>query len=496
MSFTSQRGVEIVPPCAVRVEPVNYVRAVLSKCRGARCQIFRETFSRFKGWKRRFFFLDRRAIPDAMAWRHHDFDGGLATTWEFPGFRPIFKDTEGNGNVLSFCLCVRSVWRILTFTFLFATVTMSEYLRFPFLSVATILKALALTSQDQIEKHTTRPFSSGKTIPIKTDHQKRVEVEDPKIVSTRERKARAAAKKREKRKEVSTRAKHVSSLKALRAVGLIGPATENPSEAVAKTAESREDRSLHIPHHDSANISVHDDGGYVLTLMKGSRPETKLTMCPSGPSARESNALTNATALERAWFNLGRGASTQTDILERFENLQVDYDQLAETHSECGETIKKLVQARKPNSELSQVNKDQALRIRELEDELARKDSAVVFTERINVERALEKEKLRHEYMQSLSEPFNLAIQARWAKGLAEERSEENLSELMSRMEGLDPYADKKMFVEYEKLFEKQHPYVEKISRGFRHTVSDLLKVHSLKLLGIPYPCPRHPDLV
>nr|GEX27632.1 hypothetical protein [Tanacetum cinerariifolium] len=113
-----------------------------------------------------------RAIPDAMAWRHHDsdindsvledgfseqdiqtltervidlrpvpsgllFQGGLATTWDFLGFRPVFKDTEGN----------------------------------------------------------------GQAIPDKTGHQKKVAVEDPKIVATRERKACAAAKKREKKKQ-------------------------------------------------------------------------------------------------------------------------------------------------------------------------------------------------------------------------------------------------------------------------------------------------------
>ncbi|GKF62016.1 hypothetical protein Tco_0182070 [Tanacetum coccineum] len=106
--------------------------------KGAGGQIFRETFSGLKGWKKRFFVLDRRVIPDAMAWRHHDSDvndpspedgfsasdvqmlteqvvdlrpvpsgllflGGLATTWDFPGFRLVFKDTEGNGNILLFC---------------------------------------------------------------------------------------------------------------------------------------------------------------------------------------------------------------------------------------------------------------------------------------------------------------------------------------------------------------------------------------------------------
>nr|GFA12433.1 hypothetical protein [Tanacetum cinerariifolium] len=103
--------------------------------KGAGGQIFQETFSGLKGWERRFLFLDRRAIPDAMAWRHHDsdindyvledgfseqdvqtlaervidlrpvplglfFQGGLATTWDFPRFHPVFKGTEGNGNAL------------------------------------------------------------------------------------------------------------------------------------------------------------------------------------------------------------------------------------------------------------------------------------------------------------------------------------------------------------------------------------------------------------
>ncbi|GJY08473.1 hypothetical protein Tco_0375527 [Tanacetum coccineum] len=162
--------------------------------------------------KKRFFFLERRAIPDAMAWRHHDsdvndpvpedgfnasdvqlltkrvvdlrpvpsgllFQGGLATTWDFPGFRPVFKDTEGG------------------------VVTMSEYLRFLFLSGASISKGPTLTSRDRIEQHTTRPLSQDQTILEKTDHQKMVEVEDPNIVAIRERKARAAAKKKEKKRQ-------------------------------------------------------------------------------------------------------------------------------------------------------------------------------------------------------------------------------------------------------------------------------------------------------
>nr|GFB54930.1 hypothetical protein [Tanacetum cinerariifolium] len=107
--------------------------------KGAGGKIFRETFSRMKGWKDKFFFIDRREILDAMAWRHHDsnvndplpdddyspldvrtlaervvdlrpvhlgllFTIGLATTWDFLGFYPIFQDTEGNDDMLLLCL--------------------------------------------------------------------------------------------------------------------------------------------------------------------------------------------------------------------------------------------------------------------------------------------------------------------------------------------------------------------------------------------------------
>ncbi|GJX35972.1 hypothetical protein Tco_0247529 [Tanacetum coccineum] len=217
--------------------------------KGAVNQIFRECFSGLKGWKKRFFFLDRGAIPDAMAWRHHDLN------INDPASKDGFSIYQGN------------------------VVTISEYLRFPFLSGAFISKGPALTPQDQIGQHTTRPLPGDQTIPEKTDHQKRVEVEDPKIVAIRERKARAAAKKKEKRrhgddggegsrpktkrkktiahKDGSAAYEATSSPATLQTIiptDLIGA---NPFGAAAATAESREDRSLHTSPHDSANHSVH-----------------------------------------------------------------------------------------------------------------------------------------------------------------------------------------------------------------------------------------------
>ncbi|GKB00462.1 hypothetical protein Tco_0828455, partial [Tanacetum coccineum] len=83
---------------------------------------------------------------------------------------------------------------------------------------------------------------------------------------------------------------------------------------------------------------------------------------------------------------------------------------------------------------------DQALRIKELETEVARKDYALAAVE--------QGQKLSHEYKKSLSEPFHMAIQAG------------------------------KLYLMYDKLFEKEYPYIEKIASGYHHSVVDLLKVH------------------
>ncbi|GKC93115.1 hypothetical protein Tco_1158557 [Tanacetum coccineum] len=328
----------------------------------------------------------------------------------------------------------------------------------------------------------------------------------------------------------------------LRTIIPIDPTGANPSGAAATIAESREDKSIYTSSYDSADYfvqryaDVHDDNKETNSLRLGSfvdqsrrnlnivhtevfqaspgnhsahpsptverrtspvRSPLQGTHAEEGESSwgralyvsdwtihrrcrldtpmwcrelmvhlaplatqEESNALNNSTALERAWFSLARGALDQTDILERLGWIWSShlYTTLADRYKV-------------------------ALWIKELDDELAKKDSALVYAEKINSDKAQEKKKLvpqlsktemekfdcirkilptvvdrlfqSHEYKHNLSEPFNLAIQAGWAKGLVEERSEEDLLELMIRMEDFDAYADKNMYIEYDKLFEK-----------------------------------------
>ncbi|GJV30776.1 hypothetical protein Tco_1391176 [Tanacetum coccineum] len=208
------------------------------------------------------------------------------------------------------------------------------------------------------------------------------------------------------------------------------------------------------------------------------------------PAAQEeSNALTNEVALQRAWFNVARGAMAQTDMLERFENILADYDNLAEAHAECSEMVQKLVTTRqdlehnvrlytdainrlktvreehagcgqrinfleKETNYLSSTNHDQAARIVSLVAKLAKKDSALTYSERLLAEGARElvgRLLKSHEYKESISGPFNMAIQAGWGKDLSEGHTDEEIMDDLSR----------------------------KIARGYRHSVADLLKVYS-----------------
>nr|GEV93552.1 hypothetical protein [Tanacetum cinerariifolium] len=336
---------------------------------------------------------------------------------------------------------------------------MSEYLHFPFLSGASVLKGLALTSQDLIEQHNMKARTAVK----KWD--KRRQGGDGGEGS------RPATKRREiiARKDGLNASEATSSPEPLQTVNPADPFGANhfvhnysgaqhdnektetlrlrtsgyPSGRTmtnvnTEVGESSRGGALYVP-----DWSIHQR--YCLDTPMWCH-ELMFHLAPLA-TQEESNALNNATALERAWFSLARGALAQTDILERFERLQDNFDRLAETHSECGETVGKLVQA----SELSQVNKDQALRIKELEGELAKKDSTLVYAERISAERAQEKEKLVTQLSRTKMEKFDCIRKLLPTV----ERSEEDLTELMSEIENFDAYADKKMYVEYDKMFEK-----------------------------------------
>ncbi|GJT68367.1 hypothetical protein Tco_1019847 [Tanacetum coccineum] len=139
-------------------------------------------------------------------------------------------------------------------------------------------------------------------------------------------------------------------------------------------------------------------------------------------------------------------------------------DSLMATNAEQALRIKELEQ------KLKSVDEVHSSAVKDLESQLAQKDSALVYAERISGERLSENEGLRaqlafaqkektdairkllptvverllqsHEYKQSLSVPFNFALQTGWGQGLAKGRSEKELHKIMIRMKNVKPVQD------------------------------------------------------
>ncbi|GKC03471.1 hypothetical protein Tco_0995081 [Tanacetum coccineum] len=207
---------------------------------------------------------NRRAIPNAMAWRHHDsdvydvFPNNDLSTQDVQRLTERVIDVRliPKGMVIYVILADvhidLSIFFLLT-SYLFvvllvSVVTMSEYLRFLFLSGASITR--------------------GATVPA--NHPREVETEDAKVVAAREKKkaqaAKAAAKKKDNKKrkdgaEGSSRAKRkrvsVGTKDATASSSHISSPT--PLQTVAPVSQvaqrQHEDRETHAPNDEGHSVS-------------------------------------------------------------------------------------------------------------------------------------------------------------------------------------------------------------------------------------------------
>nr|GEX93210.1 hypothetical protein [Tanacetum cinerariifolium] len=172
------------------------------------------------------------------------------------------------------------------------------------------------------------------------------------------------------------------------------------------------------------------------------------------------NALPSRIALERAWFTLGRVTMTQADIYHRHESLLDDYFIMAETHKECSNTRKLLLQtAKKEASEWRKECEDLIMKLRQ--GEVAR-----FYYIRELLPSVVSRLLNNYKYKKSLSDSFNLAIASGWAKGLAIGRSDEEFVPVFKETEGFDNYSKNKLYPLYDKRFENQYPYITKIAKG------------------------------
>ncbi|GJT80852.1 hypothetical protein Tco_1055194 [Tanacetum coccineum] len=452
--------------------------------------------------------IDRRAILDAMPWRHQDssvadppptgiraedirrlcenvidlrpvhlamlYAVGLTTIWKHVGHHPVFKDV---------------------------VTSMSQFLKFPMAGGVRVVKGTTLAANEVIPQHTTPPLPSGSQIPEKSDHQKVVEVENERVLAAKRKaqvaKDRAAGKRaaaegasqQTKRKKTTPLSFALSDSKADES-NRSGSGTHHsasplntiiPNEGELATSlilepvdQTEEDTDQPLDNSNPSDEGTHpvrsepgpthasgSTGHKVSSTSGGSYRLAFPARHPGGDDAAPAGGM---RALQRSWFELGRGALAQIDMLQRYKVLNEDYGELFESHRSCqyvhlgcvgkeAGLTKKLVAVEKARDGLLDRDREREERIKQLEADLASKTSSfaeaegVVGTLKGDLERLTldlsYAEIVRHnyvhqllptvvqrllsngEYKKSLTDVFNLAIVAGWSEGVKATCSEE-----------------------------------------------------------------------
>ncbi|GKB30355.1 hypothetical protein Tco_0869756 [Tanacetum coccineum] len=172
--------------------------------RGTR-KCFKEVTTSLKGWKKKFFLLDRRAIPDAMPWRHGDTDlhddlpanyneddvsrlsevlvpfrppprhllymCGLNTASRNPELLYNIKDQDKN------------------------VISMDTFLKLPSWTGTVVSRGDPIPEDQRPKSRVTPPLPAGIKIPDLTAFQKNLEKPNSKIAAARERKEKQSLAK-------------------------------------------------------------------------------------------------------------------------------------------------------------------------------------------------------------------------------------------------------------------------------------------------------------
>nr|GEZ11433.1 hypothetical protein [Tanacetum cinerariifolium] len=111
---------------------------------------FKEVTSSLKGWKNKFFLLDRRAIPDAMPWRHGDTDlhDDFLTTYSESDAACLFE----------FLVPLQPPPRHL----LYMLISMDTFLKLPTWTRTIVSKGDPISEDQHLKPRVTPPLAVGK----------------------------------------------------------------------------------------------------------------------------------------------------------------------------------------------------------------------------------------------------------------------------------------------------------------------------------------------
>ncbi|GJU57329.1 hypothetical protein Tco_1235095 [Tanacetum coccineum] len=235
------------------------------------------------------------------------------------------------------------------------------------------------------------------------------------------------------------------------------------------------------------------------------------------PAVRsQQSRLSDYQALQRSWFELGRGALAQIDILQRYEALNEDYGELFESHRSCravsdrltetqnqlldtvrsrnqlsedhkalqqvhlgcvekeADLVEKLAAMEKERDDLLDRDREREERIQRLEADLASKTSSLaeaegaVGTLRGDLERLTvdlsQAEIVRHNYVRQLLPTVGVKVAC----------SEEEAQAFLATAVDYDQACKETFMTEFDSLYDKSYPYMEKLAESFRLPLGDL----------------------
>nr|GEZ82146.1 hypothetical protein [Tanacetum cinerariifolium] len=141
---------------------------------------FKEITSSLRGWKKKFFLIDGRAIPKAMPWRHADSD----LRDDFPtNYRE--RDAARLSDVtVPLCPPPRHLLYMCELTTLF--ITMDDFLSLPEWTGVVVSRGDPITEEQRPKKRVIKPLEVEVPIPRLYPRRKNLEKSDPKVVAARE----------------------------------------------------------------------------------------------------------------------------------------------------------------------------------------------------------------------------------------------------------------------------------------------------------------------
>nr|GEW56893.1 hypothetical protein [Tanacetum cinerariifolium] len=496
--------------------------------RGTR-KCFKEVTRSLKGWKRKFFLIDRRAIPDAMPWRHGDTD--------------LHDDFLSNFNqddverLSEFLVPLRAPPRHLLYV---RGLTMA--CRHPGLSYSIKDQDKNVINMDTFLK---LPTWTGTIVskgdPILEDQRPKTRVTPPLPEKEKQSLARAEAKRAGTEQagacyRHSSRScpwgQHVKK----KVVELSGNTRVSTPSAMANHPSPSLDHH-NVDENPDPNTQSHQSShqGHVLTdnrYVPNWELRNDLHVCTyracrelvnhvATPAADEFlGTLSNAEVLSRAYQTLGQSVVAQGELLKRHEQLNHDYVDLWNCHDTNLAELERLRSGlRKANQDKDEITKNFTLldnahskctsrekelldMVKELERERGMNGDSLLQVEVLERERLAlsaqlsqsksDRKKLMKEFIPTVVTRLHTSVEYRkslvalvqlcftvgWLGGLTLGRTEEEVARFLSETQDLDIEGSKSWEERHQALFTMPYPYVQKIADSCNLSFSELWSVH------------------